>query len=184
MAPIESLSVTVSRRDLPGVPAPKAGSVVVRLRGEHDLSTVPELSAALTQAITLDDVDVVVDLTEVAFMGVATLRVILRARELLRAQSRCLVLRSPPSCVRRVLELCGDAALLAPAESTPVTAAAGALGTWVPVPATDRADQPLSTSPRLRSIAPDPVAAGWLPALVSSASADQPSPAVAGPGAP
>ena len=184
MSPIESLSVTVSRRDVAGVPARRTGSVVVRLRGEHDLSTVPELSAALVQATMLDDADVVVDLTEVEFMGAATLGVLLGARELLRAQSRCLVLRSPPSCVRRVLELCGDTDLLAPAEATPVTSAAAALGTWVAVPATDRADQHLSGSPRPPTIAPDPVSAGLLPALVSSASADQPTTAVAGPGAP
>jgi hypothetical protein len=38
MAPVKSLSVTISRRDLPGAPAPDNPSAVVRLRREHDLS--------------------------------------------------------------------------------------------------------------------------------------------------
>jgi anti-anti-sigma factor len=153
MAPIEPLSATIARDDLLGVAASDTTGVVVWLGGEHDLSTVVELSAALAQAITLGDADVVVDVTEVQYIGAATVGVLYRARELLRAQSRCLVLRSPPRCVRRVLELCGDTDLLTPAAATPLTgSAAGALRTWVPVPAlvssvvAGRRDEDLTTA--------------------------------------
>jgi len=134
MAPIGSLSVTVAR-DGGSVPAHDITGVVVWLGGEHDLSTVGELSAALAHAITLDDVDVVVDLTQVEYMGAVTLGVLCRARELLHAREPCLVLRSPPRCVRRLLELCGDTDLLITADATPFAGSADALRTWVPVPA-------------------------------------------------
>jgi anti-anti-sigma factor len=152
MAPIEFLSVTVVHDGLLGVPDHDTTSVVVWLGGEHDLSTVGELSAALAQAITLGDADVVVDLTEVLYMGAVTVGVLYRARELLRARSRCLVMRSPPRCVRRVLELCGDTDLLATAEATPFAGSADALRTWVPVPAlvssvgAGRRDEQLTTA--------------------------------------
>lgn len=183
MAPITSLS-TVSGRDLPDGSASYVAFGVVWLRGEHDLSTVPELSAALTQAITLDDFDVVVDLADVEFVDASIVGVFLRARELLRARSRCLVFRSPPLCVRRVLELCDNEDLLAAAEATPGTGTAGALGTFVPVPATDRADQPTDAPNRRHG----PLGAGQVPALVSSVVVgdrdDELTTAVAGRGAP
>jgi anti-anti-sigma factor len=189
MAPIKSLSVSVSRRGRPVLPAGDSACVVVWLRGEHDLSTVADLSDALTQAVKFDDADVVVDLSEVRFIDVATVRVIRRAQDLLRARSRCLVLRSPPGCVSRVLELCGDADLLAPPAATPATGAADALGTWVPVPVTDQADQPADAFPPLPTSAPDPVSATLLgTALVSSVVADHRddklTTTVASPGAP
>ena len=143
MAPIESLSVSLSCRHLPAVPARDVARVVVWLRGEHDLSTVPELSTALAQAISLDDSDVLVDLRDVEFMGAATVDVLHRGSVLLAARSRRLVLRSPPSCVRRVLrvlELFGETDVIDPVEAGPVTG--GALGSWVPVPATGAAEVP------------------------------------------
>jgi anti-anti-sigma factor len=189
MAPIESLSVTVSRAAPRSVAERATGGAVVWLRGEHDLSTVAELSEAIAGAILLDDADVVVDLSDVQFMGGATVGVLRRARDLLRARSRCLVLRSPPTCASRVIELCGDADLLAPGDATPTIGAAGALGTWVPVPVTDRADRPANASPPVAVRGPDPVSASTLGAArVSSVVADhrdeQPTAAAAGRGAP
>ncbi|HEV7759106.1 MAG TPA: STAS domain-containing protein [Acidimicrobiales bacterium] len=109
MPPVVFLSVTVSRRGPP--------EVVVHLRGEHDLVTVTELSAAMARAITLGDADLVVDLSRVDFMGAATVGVFLWARELLLARARSLVLRAPSSSARRVLELCDlDVLLASPAE--------------------------------------------------------------------
>jgi anti-anti-sigma factor len=134
MTPIGFLSVTVSHDDRVAVPSPGITSVVVWLGGEHDVSTVGELSAGLAEAIRLGDADVVVDVTEVQYMGAAIVGVLYRARELLRARSRCLVLRSPPLRVRRVLELCGDTDLLPAAEDIPLAGPAGALRTWVPIP--------------------------------------------------
>jgi anti-anti-sigma factor len=131
MAPTTSSSVTFSGHDLPEVLALDVASGVIWLRGEHDLSTVPELSAALTGAIMVDESDVVVDMAEVQFMDATIVGVFLQARELLRARSRCLVLRSPPRCVRRVLELCDCQDLLPSAETTPDTGTADAVASVV-----------------------------------------------------
>jgi anti-anti-sigma factor len=131
MATAESLSVIVSRRRLF-----VRRRTVVWLRGEHDVSTVAALSDTLAGAMAIDDCDLVVDLSEVEFMGAATIGVLVRARELLQSRSRSLVLRSPSSCARRILDLCGQGDLLEPrrADATPATGTAGALGTWVTVP--------------------------------------------------
>ena len=109
---------------------------VVWLRGEHDLSTVAELSEAMARAIAVDGADVVVDMSEVEFMGAATVGVLCEAWALLRSQSRSLTVRSPSSSARRVLELVGDMHLLDVrcADLLPVAGTADALGTWVAVP--------------------------------------------------
>lgn len=156
MAPIESLSVTVCHRYLVGEPVRGAAGVVVWLRGEHDLSTVPVVSEAMAWVIAVDGSDVVVDLSEVQFMGAATLGVLVGARELLRVRSRSLVVRSPSRCARRVLELCGDTGLLDRVEPAALTGTAGALGTWVQVPAT----HPVDTSLPEPATAPDPPKVG------------------------
>jgi anti-anti-sigma factor len=120
-----------------------ADRVVVWLRGEHDISTVAALCETMAGAFSLDDADVVVDLSGVEFMGAATVGVIVRAHRFLRLRSRSLVVRSPSGCARRVLDLCDSADLI---ESHAVdapggTGTAGALGTWVAVPAADRVDR-------------------------------------------
>jgi anti-anti-sigma factor len=121
--------------------------VVVCLRGDHDLSTVTELSATMARAITLGDGDLVVDLSRVEFMSAATVSVIVRARELLGARDRSLAVRTPSRCARRVLELCDLSDLIDPrfADSS-VTGAADALGTWIPVPAIDGIDRRVEAS--------------------------------------
>lgn len=130
MPPTESLSMTVTRRSLNPFGRRDPPTTLIRLDGEHDISTASELSETLARAIGADDADVVVDLSEVEFMAAATVGVLLRARELLRMQTRSLVLRSPSRRARRVLELCGDADLLDPG-----TGAGDALLSWVTVPA-------------------------------------------------
>lgn len=77
------------------------------LSGEHDAFNVDMLAGAMARAAAAGDGDLVVDLHDVEFMAVATVRVILQAQELLRPQSRSVVLRSPSACAQRVLELCG-----------------------------------------------------------------------------
>jgi anti-anti-sigma factor len=146
----------------------------VWLRGEHDVSTVPALSETLARALTLDDADVVVDLSEVQFMGAATVGVIIRARDFLRLRSRSLVLRSPSECVRRMLEVCGHADLLdpRPIDAMPLTGPAGALGTWVVVPATERIDRRADAAAPEPSSAPDPVPVGGVSAATGVSSAD------------
>jgi anti-anti-sigma factor len=162
VAPIEISSVTVSRLHVTACAGRNSDRTVVWLRGEHDVSTVAALSETMAQAVALDDADVVVDLSDVQFMGAATVGVIIRARELLRLQSRSLVLRSPSECARRVLDVCGHADLLdpSPIDATPMTGTAGALSTWVAVPVTDRIDQCVDASTPKLSSAPDPVPVG------------------------
>jgi anti-anti-sigma factor len=112
-------SVTVSRPHVTAFAGCNPDRTVVWLRGEHDVSTVAALSEIMARAIALDDADVVVDLSEVQFMGAAAVGVVIRAQEFLRLRSRLLVLRSPSEGARRVLEVCGHADLLDPAKSTP-----------------------------------------------------------------
>jgi anti-anti-sigma factor len=191
MASIESLSVTVSRRDLSAFARRDAARTVVWLRGEHDVSTVAALSETMARAIAHDGADLVVDLSEVQFMGAATVGVIVRAREFLGLRSRSLVVRSPSRCARRILDLCGHSYLLdhRHVDATPIAGGARALGTWVAVPATDRIDQRADASAPQPSIAARPVpVARVVAAKVSSVDAhhraDERTTNVAGRGGP
>jgi anti-anti-sigma factor len=105
--------VVVPRRDHVSFAERDADRTVVWLQGEHDASTVVAFWDTMGRAIALDDADVIVDLSDVEFMGSATVGVIIRARESLRRRSRSLTLRSPSRCARRVLDLYGLADLLA-----------------------------------------------------------------------
>jgi anti-anti-sigma factor len=135
MSPVESLSVSVAHRGAERS-ARDGVAVVVWLSGEHDLSTVAELSEAMARAIAVGGADVVVDASEVEFMGAATVGVLRATWELLRSRSRSLTLRSPSSSTRRILELCGDMCLLdiRCADPLQVPGTADALATWVAIP--------------------------------------------------
>jgi anti-anti-sigma factor len=109
MALAELSPETVSHRDLMASPNCDADGSVVRLRGEHDFYTAPELWEAMAKAIAFDDGDVVVDLSAVEFMGASTVGVLIRARAFLQKGSRSLTLRSPSTRALRVLGLCGVA---------------------------------------------------------------------------
>lgn len=85
----------------------KADRTVVCLRGELDAFTAGALSETIARAMALDESDLVIDLSGVEFMAVATVGVLCHTGELLRLQSRSLVLRSPSKCAKRVLDLCG-----------------------------------------------------------------------------
>ena len=140
MAPIELPSVVVFSRSLGGH---QRGDVVVWLGGDHDMFTAAVLTETIAQVIALDEADVVVDLSGVRFMDTSTCKVLGRARNFLQLHSRSLTLRSPPVQVSRVLELCGLAELVdrGPEEATHPDGMSSALGTWVAVPATERADR-------------------------------------------
>lgn len=90
------------------------GQTTICLSGEHDAFNADEFSFAMARATAAGDGDLVVDLHDVDFMAVATVRVLVQAQELLRRQSRSLVLRSPSTCAQRVLELCGVVDLFEP----------------------------------------------------------------------
>ena len=148
MAPIEPSSVTMSFRGLATFAGRDGDRTVIWLQGEHDISTTVALTDTLARAVALDDADLVIDLSEVQFMSAATVGILVRTDDLLRQQSRSLTLRAPSTCARRVLELCGVAGDLDldPADSTPEATTASALGSWVAVPAADRADLPADVS--------------------------------------
>jgi anti-anti-sigma factor len=87
---------------------------VVRLNGEHDIATVLVVADALAKATVLSDDDLIVDLSNVTFIGAATIHVLIRARDILSAQSRRLTVRSPSRCATRVLDLCGLTGIVEP----------------------------------------------------------------------
>jgi anti-anti-sigma factor len=107
MDPIQGSSVTVAPRGLQSTAERDAERTVVFLQGEHDASTVVELSLTMASAIALDEADLVVDLRDVSFMGAATVRLLVRAASFLRLRTRSLVVRSPPRQAQRILDLCG-----------------------------------------------------------------------------
>lgn len=136
MGPIESSLVTVTRRRRIAFAGTDSSRTVVWLRGEHDTASVPALSAAMARAMSLDESDLVVDLSEVEFMDASTIGVILRTREVLLPRNRAISLRSPSSSARRILDVCGLADNLDPRTDPP-----GALATWVVVPVAERPDR-------------------------------------------
>lgn len=117
----------------------RARRTVVWLGGDHDVSTTTMVNAAAGRATRLDKADVVVDLSEVTFMGAATLDILLRTRRTLQAQGRVLELRAPSAAAQRLIEVFRLERLL---EAIPLVSAAaqpaGALRSGVEVPVRGR----------------------------------------------
>ena len=120
----------------------RARRTVVWLGGDHDVSTTTMVNAAAGRATRLDKADVVVDLSEVTFMGAATLGILLRTRRTLQAQGRVLELRAPSPAAQRLIEVFRLERLL---EAIPLVSAAaqpfgaaGALRSGVEVPVRGR----------------------------------------------
>jgi anti-anti-sigma factor len=90
--------------------------VVVRLQGEHDLSSAPTLSERL-RAFASQGYGVVVDVDEAEFVDLSVVRALLKADEALRGQGRRLALLFGTACpVKRLLHLTSTEAMLACAE--------------------------------------------------------------------
>ena len=79
----------------------------VAVRGEIELATAPELTAALDEAIRRTSGLFVVDLSTVGFLDSTGISCLVRARALLGADDRALVLICPAGSTRRALELTG-----------------------------------------------------------------------------
>jgi len=92
--------------------APLAGAPGVLVRGEVDIATAAQLTAALDAAIRDTCGAFVVDLTDVAFLDSTALNVLLRARSILGRADRALVIVCPPGPAKRVFEVAGIADLL------------------------------------------------------------------------
>jgi anti-sigma B factor antagonist len=89
------------------------GDVVLTARGDIDVATAPQLHAALATARSRPGGSaggrVVVDLSQVTFLGAAGLRVLLAAARRARGLGDDLVLRDPRPIVLRLLEVTGMA---------------------------------------------------------------------------
>lgn len=85
----------------------EGGVTVIAIRGEADVATVPVVADALARVIADQRGDVIVDLAETEFIDTATLRALLRAREVLDWGGRQLALRSPSRIADRVLAVFG-----------------------------------------------------------------------------
>jgi anti-anti-sigma factor len=76
----------------------------VQVRGEIDFATVPEVEDGVAAVLALDPLDLVLDLTDAAFMDCSGVSIIVRARNHLPDESR-VVLRNPAPIVRRLLAI-------------------------------------------------------------------------------
>ena len=79
----------------------------VAVRGEIEIATAPQLTAALDDAIRRSSGPFIVDLTTVDFLDSSGISCLVRARALLGREDRTLGLVCPPGSVRRVLEIAG-----------------------------------------------------------------------------
>jgi anti-sigma B factor antagonist len=79
----------------------------VAVRGEIELASAPELTAALDAAIRNTAGPFAVDLSTVGFLDSTGISCLVRARALLGADDRTLALICPPGSTRRALELTG-----------------------------------------------------------------------------
>jgi anti-sigma B factor antagonist len=77
----------------------------VAVRGEVELATEPELTAALDDRIRRTAGLFVIDLTTVDFLDSCGIHCLVRARALLGRDDRLLALICPPGNVRRVLQI-------------------------------------------------------------------------------
>lgn len=99
------------------------GVTVLFVAGELDLMTAARMSDALTAGCSLAGDRLAVDLSDLAFMDVAGMRVLLRAHQrLLRVGRAGIVVRGARGIVRRLFVLTGCASLL---DDSPPTAVQG-----------------------------------------------------------
>jgi anti-sigma B factor antagonist len=94
------------------VPAPLGAAHGVIVRGEVDIGTAPELTAALEAEMRVGTGPFVIDLCDVSFLDSSGVSVLVRARAVLGRDDRALVVVCPPGPARRVFEVAGIADLL------------------------------------------------------------------------
>jgi anti-sigma B factor antagonist len=80
---------------------------VLRISGETDLQTAPQLRSDLSAAMAVAAGDPVLDLTSLEFMDSTALCLFIKAQEALREQHRSLVLAVAPGHLRRLFEITG-----------------------------------------------------------------------------
>ncbi|HXW79094.1 MAG TPA: STAS domain-containing protein [Acidimicrobiales bacterium] len=79
------------------------GMVLIRVTGEIDVSTAPQLAAAVHHALAEDASSVYVDLAQVLFFGAAGATVLLRAKRACQRGGTNFVLLRPSRSAMRVL---------------------------------------------------------------------------------
>jgi anti-sigma B factor antagonist len=79
------------------------GAPHVRVGGEVDLATAPQLKAALGDLVTATDGDLRIDCAELAFIDSSGVSVLVAIEQRLAAAGRRLVLRDPSEQFRQVL---------------------------------------------------------------------------------
>ena len=89
---------------------PAAG---VAVRGELEIATAPDLTAALDEAIRRTSGPFVIDLSNVGFLDSSGINCLMRARALLGRDDRTLALICPAGSSRRALDLVGIDELVA-----------------------------------------------------------------------
>ncbi len=88
------------------------GAPGVVVRGEVDLSSIPELTEALDDAIRESEGAFIVDLCDVEFLDSSGLSALMRARALLGRDDRALAVICPAGPVSRLFEVAGVTDLL------------------------------------------------------------------------
>jgi len=78
---------------------------VIRVRGEIDVATAPEVRRALGSAITIPTDRVILDLCDVGFIDSTGLQALLHAQRRLRELHRRFVIVCPGGSVRRAFEI-------------------------------------------------------------------------------
>ena len=84
----------------------------IRLQGEIDIATLPALDERLSAMVDGNSGDVVVDLADVDFIGVAGLGALCTHARRLRQRGDRLVISSPSPFTRRVIDILGVSELL------------------------------------------------------------------------
>ena len=82
-------------------------TAVVRVGGEIDLTSAPQLDEGLQDLVNGSVRDLTLDLSGVSFMDSTGLRVLLKTSKLLEGAGGKLALREPSDPVRRLLEVSG-----------------------------------------------------------------------------
>jgi anti-sigma B factor antagonist len=86
---------------------PASRTVELRLRGELDIASAPELAATLDRLVAANHLVVVLDLGELSFLDCAGMRPIRSAMSAMRDRGGSLVIRHPHPLVERALQLGG-----------------------------------------------------------------------------
>jgi anti-anti-sigma factor len=107
---MSNISACKAFRAVVARPAPggRARQIVVLVKGEVDVATSAHLAAAIERAMEREaegKVELVIDLAQLRFIDVSGINVLVQAARRARAGGGTLVLRSPSSHVRRLLDV-------------------------------------------------------------------------------